>query len=144
MRRSRCNAPAIAGLLLGASVASAVQAADVDEAAVLAAVERVVAEHRIYATCLSLEPGSYRLVQDLWAQDVKAASAVLRDARPSVGFVARFAAAVHPSRLIDEDRSLASAIAYCHPHETQLRKFHEYGFSRLATAVADALETTRK
>jgi hypothetical protein len=119
------------------------QSASADDAAILQAVEKVVAEHKIYATCLSLEPTSYRIVQENWTQEVSQGADALKALRPSPALVERFAAAVDSSRLIDKTMPLSAAMAYCQKNEAQVRVFHEFGFSRLSQAI-DAAAKPKK
>jgi hypothetical protein len=68
----------IVGALAAGAIAGSARAADDAEAAVLQAVAAVVAEHRIYATCFSLEPMAYQLVRENWAREVKEGTEALR------------------------------------------------------------------
>lgn len=130
-------------LLLIATACTAAHAAAPDETAVMQAVEKVVAEHKVYATCLALEPTTYRIVQENWTREVSQGAEALRALKPSPALVARFVAAVDSSRLIDKTMTLSAAMAYCEKNEAQVRKFHEFGFSRLSQAV-DAAAKPKK
>jgi hypothetical protein len=128
-------------LLLIAAACAAAHAAAPDETEILQAVEKVVAEHRVYATCLSLEPTSYRIVQDNWTREVSQGADALKALKPSPALIARFLAAVDSSRLIDKTMSLSAAMAYCQKNEAQVRVFHEFGFSRLGEAISSAAKS---
>jgi hypothetical protein len=121
------------GALLGTANAAAP-----DETAIMQAVEKVVAEHKVYATCLSLEPTSFRIVQDNWAREVSQGAEALKALKPSPALVARFLVAVDSARLIDKDATLAVAMAFCQKNAAQVMKFHEFGFSRLSEAIDKA------
>ncbi len=124
-------------ILLGAAFGTA-PAAALDETAVMKAVEKVVAEHKMYATCLSLEPMSFRIVQENWTREVSQGAEALKELKPSPALVARFLAAVDSARLLDKKMTLDLAMAYCRQNEAQVRKFHEFGFSRLSEAIRTA------
>lgn len=110
-------------------------AAGLNESAVLQAVETVVAEHKAYATCLALDPLSFRLVQDGWKREVMQSAETLKGLNASPAFMLRFVAAVNPDRLIDLGMPLSAAMSYCQKNESQVRKFHEFGFSRLSNVI---------
>ena len=130
-------------ILLSLATLGVTQPAAADDSAILQAVEKVVAEHKVYATCLSLEPTSYRIVQENWTREVSQGADALKALKPSPALVARFVAAVDSSRLIDKTMTLSAAMAYCQKNEAQVRVFHEFGFSRLSQAI-DAAAKPKK
>ena len=134
MSTSETSLPILAAAMFAVSAHSA-RASAFDEAAVLNAIDKVVAEHRIYATCMSLDKLSHRVVQENWAREIKLGAEALRPLNPSVGFVARYAKAVEPSRLLENDMPLSTAMTYCWANEAQVQKFHVFDFSRLADAI---------
>jgi hypothetical protein len=113
-------------------------AADLDEKAILRTAEKVVAEHRVYATCLSLDSIGYQLVQDSWDREVKRAMEALKELGASLMLTTRFAAAVRSEKLIDGGMSLSAAMTFCKKNEARVSKFYELGFSRLADEVQKA------
>ena len=127
--------------LLGSAACSA-EAAEFDEAKALQFTEAVVAEHRIYATCLSLNKISLSIVEENWTREVKQAAERLQGEQPSADFIRRFSAAVEFDKLLDRSMPLAAAIALCHTHDRQVETFYEFGFSRLVDAIDKA--TTRQ
>ncbi len=128
----------IAATLAASGFPGASYAAGYDESAILQSVEAVVAEHKIYATCFSLDSTAYQIVQENWLREVKQGAETLKGLNPSVAFMARFAYAVNPTRLLDEGMTISAAMAYCQKNEQQARKFHEFGFSHLADAIDQA------
>lgn len=108
------------------------------------AVEKVVAEHKMYATCLSLEPTTYRIVQENWTREVSQGAEALRAIKASPALVARYIAAVDSSRLLDKTMTLSAAMSFCQKNEAQVRKFHEFGFSRLAPAIDTAAKLKQR
>lgn len=106
-----------------------------DEAAVFAAVEAVVAEHRLYATCLSLDPLGYDTVQKIWELEVQDGLLALTRMKASPVLLARVGRAVSFDSLIDADLSLGEAIRYCHENMEQVRKLDEFGYTRLVNAI---------
>lgn len=127
--------------LLG-SAACFAEAAEFDEAKALRLTEAVVAEHRIYATCLSLNKISLSIVEENWTREVKQAAERLRGEKPSADFIRRFSAAVEFDKLLDRSMPLAAAIEFCHKHDKQVETFYMLGYSRLADAIDKA--TTRQ
>jgi hypothetical protein len=109
-----------------------------DEEKAMAAVEKVVAEHRIYATCMSLDKMGLALVQQNWKEEVTLATEELRKVKPSATFVLRFAGAVDFSNLLNRSRNFGDAMDYCHTNEKQLRMFDTFEFSHLVTAIESA------
>jgi len=109
-----------------------------DEEKAMAAVETVVAEHRIYATCLSLDKLSLSIVQENWRREVKLATEELREVKPSAAFLHRFAGAVDFANLLDRSRHLEDAMNYCHANEKLLVNFQTFEFSHLVTAIESA------
>ena len=129
--------------ILGVSIGAA-QAAAPDDATLMKAVEKVVAEHKVYATCLSLEPTSYRIVHENWTREVSQGAEALKALNPSPALVARYIAAVDSARLIDKTMTLAAAMAYCEKNAAQVKKFHEFGFSRLSEAINAAFKPKQR
>lgn len=126
--------------LLGPAVAYA-EGSAFDEEIALQLTEAVVAEHRVYATCMSLDKTSLSIVEENWAREIKQAAERLQGEKPSADFVRRFSAAVEFDNLLDRSMTLATAIDLCHTHGRQIETFHELGFSRLVDAIEKA--TTR-
>src|SRR3989338_4450634 len=129
--------PLLTIALLGSAACSA-KAAEFDETKALRLTEEVVAEHRIYATCLSLDKISLSIVEESWAREVKQAVERLRGEKPSADFIRRFSAAVEFDKLLDRSMTLAAAIDLCHTHDRQVETFYILGYSRLADAIDKA------
>ena len=133
----------VPALLLGA-VSGAASAEAFNETAVMQAVEKVVAEHKVYATCLSLEPMSFKIVQENWTREVSQGAEALKSIKPSPALVARYLVAVDSSRLLDKTMTLTAAISYCEKNAAQVMKFHEFGFSRLSEAINTAVKPKQR
>ena len=99
------------------------------------AVEALVVEHRIYATCLSLDPLGLALVKDNWQRMYIQATALLLPLQPSPEFVKRFDAASQQSRLLDTHQTLAATQQYCQAHQAEISRFYSFGFGSLAQAI---------
>ncbi|MDR2214496.1 MAG: hypothetical protein LBE59_01490 [Nevskiaceae bacterium] len=129
------------GVLLGGCTAGL----DANESAVLQAVEKVVGDYKTLATCYSLEPVSYRFqetLQEVWLSEVQSGANALRKINPSATLIARFASAVEPSRLLDENMRLSEAIALCHEprNEELVMNFQLFEFPRLDEAIDKAVD----
>lgn len=131
LHRFIATAASVSALM--ASMGSQAQA--LNEEAAAKAIESVVAEHQLYATCLSLEPSALPLVQESWRRDVAQAADTLKRLKASPGLMARFMVMTDASRLLDDSMRLSAAIALCHKNEATVRKFHEFGQTRLAAAL---------
>jgi hypothetical protein len=104
--------------------------------AVIRATDAVVAEHKVYATCLALDKQGLALVRENWRREVAQAVDVLRDLQPPALFALRFSEAIDFSRLLDGDMKLSAAVEFCHKNEKTTLKFYELGYARLSSAVA--------
>lgn len=124
--------------LLGPAVGSA-EEIGFDEDKALQLTEAVVAEHRVYATCMSLDKTSLSIVEENWTREIKQAAERLRGEKPSADFIRRFSAAVEFDKLLDKSMTLAAAIDFCHKHDRQVVSFYELGFSRLVDAIDKAI-----
>lgn len=129
---------ALAIVGLAASCAVVAQPSGFNEEAVIRAVDDVVAEHRVYATCLALDGAGLSLVQENWRREVARAVEILKDMNPTAKFVLRFSEATALSRLLDGDMRLSAAMDFCHKNEKTTRKFYEFGYTRLPSAIARA------
>lgn len=105
---------------------------------ILRAVEKVVAEHKIYATCLALDPLSLSLVQEGWNREVRDGADTLKEIGASSDLVARVAMAVAPSRLLDVNMSLSNAIEFCKTNHDQVATYYKLGATKLAPAIRQA------
>lgn len=135
---------AILSIALLSSSIGAARAAGLDETAILQAVEKVVAEHKVYATCHSLDALSLRLVQQNWSREVGQGAEALKALKPSAALVARYLVATDSARLLDKGMTLSAAMAYCEKNHAQVTKFEEFAFSRLAIAIDTAAKLKPK
>ena len=103
--------------------------------AVIRATDAVVAEHRVYATCLALDGQGLALVRENWRREVAQAVDALRDLKSPALFALRFSEATDFSRLLDGDMKLSAAMEFCQKNEKTTRKFYELGYTRLASTV---------
>ncbi|MDR2219878.1 MAG: hypothetical protein LBE24_04780 [Methylobacillus sp.] len=126
-------------ILFGACFNDA-HAAELDESAILQAVEKVVSDYRVLVTCQSLEPFGYEVAQEAWARQVESGAETLKSLKPSATLIARFAAAVQPSRLLDKSMPLADAMTYCHQKQNQelVKNFMAFDFPDLSEAIKKA------
>ena len=128
----------VAAMACLSSSAVAAEPTTLNEPSIMRAVDAVVAEHRLYATCLSRTPQMLPLVQENWKREVSEAVDALKPLKPSPGFMAKFVAAVDFSNLLDRGMSLSAAIDLCQRNEKVVNKFHEFGYTRLGTAIRKA------
>jgi hypothetical protein len=108
---------------------------ELDESATLREVKKIVAEYRVYATCLSLDAPTLALVESTWQKQVAAAIEALRELKPGVTFIASFTLAVRFSNLLDPDMKLSQAMDLCHKNPAAAETFWAFGNSRLTDAV---------
>lgn len=129
-------------LFIGCVTTSEVMAkGQLNEEAVFDSINKIVAEHKIYATCLSLDSTSYQLVLTNWEREVDSAIEKIKSYKPSLTFIAKFKSAVATENLIDKNLSLADAMEYCHKNEEQVKKFYEFGHSRLSDAIGESTKS---
>jgi hypothetical protein len=129
-------------LATGVQYSNNVYASTFDEGEAIKAVHAVVAEHKIYATCLSLDSQAFNGVREVWRHEVMDAEKVLKTLKPTPAFIVRYTTAIAPSRLLDDSMKLSEAIAYCKQNEKQFQKFYLLGYSRLVTALESATKKT--
>jgi hypothetical protein len=111
--KTRSSTLAAAGLLLCMCVRGA-GAAPIDEAAILKAVEAVVADQKTMVTCVALDPEMYKMVLEYWSLEVETGTKALMDLEPSAQLAARFVEAVLPERILpDKNMLLSQASALC-------------------------------
>jgi hypothetical protein len=127
----------LCALSLHSTTSCASSVAERDER-VMHAVEKVVAEYRIYATCLSLDPMALSLVNETWNREVLAGVDALKEIGPSAALAARFATTVAPSQLLDPTMRLSDAIEYCKATRAQVLNFYSLSVSRLAPVIREA------
>lgn len=116
----------------------------INEDAMVKAIDAVVAEHQVYATCLSLEPQGLSLVQESWRREVAQAADSLKSLKASPALLIRFVSATDVSRLFDGSMRLSAAVDLCRKNEATVRKFYEFGYTRLAAAVEAAARQSKK
>lgn len=114
-----------------------------NEEAMVKAIDAVVAEHQVYATCLSLESQGLPLVQESWRREVAQAADSLKSMKASPALLARFVSATDPSRLFDGNMRLSAAMELCRKNEVTVRKFYVFGYTRLAAAVEAAAKQSK-
>lgn len=115
-----------------------------NEAAILEAVNQVVADYGTILTCLALDERSHKVLLDSWPEVVvRPAAQALRALEPSAQLAARFAAAVEPSRLQGKDMPLSQAMALCHDKKSQelVRGVEIFQLPDLAEAITRAANT---
>lgn len=113
-------------------------AADFDEQRVLVAVDKIAAEYRVYATCLSLDAAGYDGVRQIWRMQVERGMAELNSLKASMEFAQKVGQKLSPAELVDGNMKLSEAIAYCAKNQAQLRTYMEFGFSSLDDAIRNA------
>jgi hypothetical protein len=106
-----------------------------DETAALRAVDAVVSEHRLYATCLALDGSSHALVNDMWNKEVAQAMDWLKPFKPSLVFLAKFRGKVEPSSLLDRDMALSAAMDLCHKSGKLVSRFYAFEWTPLWRAL---------
>ncbi len=112
----------------------------IDEKAVMVAVDATVKEYRVYATCYSLDAKGLSLVNDMWNKSRTEALDDLKSHKASLLFLARFAMASDFSKVLDTSITLDSAIAYCNKNEGQLKQFILLNIKELAPEVHKVLQ----
>jgi hypothetical protein len=138
MPRIRFSIAALFGALaLLPAAANAASSTNKDER-IMRAVEEVVTEHRIYATCLALDPLSLSLVQEGWNREVRDGVDALKEIGASADLAARFATAVAPSQLLDVNMSLSNAIEFCKTNHDRVATYYKLGATKLAPAIRQA------
>jgi len=114
-----------------------------DEARALQAVNTIVAEHRLYATCMSLDKVSLSIVEENWRREVKQATEAFKDLNPPPTFWPQFNAAVSFDKLLDRNATLGSTMALCHKNDKAVAQFQSFGFSHLRSAAEPAHSLAR-
>ncbi|MDR2188979.1 MAG: hypothetical protein LBE62_13215 [Azonexus sp.] len=115
-------------------------AAELDESAIFQAVENVVSDYKVLVTCQSLEPFGYEVAKETWSRQVKSGAETIKNLKPSATLIARFLAAVQPSRLLDKNMPLSDAMTYCHKKQNQelVKNFMAFDFPDLSKAIEKA------
>lgn len=111
---------------------------------IISAVEKVVAEYKIYATCSALNPMFLSIVMEGWDHEVQEGVNALREIDSNGILLANFATAVAPSQLLDPNMRLSDAIEYCKTNHAKIQTFFELGASRLYPTIMQASADNNK
>ncbi len=121
-----------AALVFGLMALSQPAVSLADDEAVFRAVEAVLAEYRIYATCTALFPGSLELVEELWKREVSSGADALKNAGKNKLLLIRYQALAGGSKLYDPQMPLGEAVSLCERNKEALNRYHTLDVMRMA------------
>jgi hypothetical protein len=101
----------------------------------MSVVEASIKEYRVYATCMSLDETSLKLIKETWNQSRNEALRDLKSNGASLLFLGRFTLATVDSKILNTDMNLSEAMPYCYKNKKNLDRFFEYGQSRLEKEI---------
>lgn len=128
-----------AALVFGLMALSQPAVSLADDEAVFRAVEAVLAEYRIYATCTALFPGSLELVEELWKREVASGAEALKNAGKNKLLLIRYQALIGGSKLYDPQMSLGEAVSLCERNKEVLIRYHTLDVVRMADEMEKAM-----
>lgn len=111
-----------------------------NEKAVNAAIDQVIAEHKFYATCSSLDDLSLKTIKYGWERMVQETREELASYKPSTIFIAQFELKAHFDSLVDQNKSLGETMRYCRTAPYKMSTYYEFGFISMPKEVRRVLQ----
>lgn len=83
----------------------------------MSVVEASIKEYRVYATCMSLDEMSLKLIKETWNQSRNEALRDLKSNGASLLFLCRFTLATADSKILVTDMNLSEAMPYSYKNK---------------------------
>lgn len=135
MTKLLCLCPILLAHAFNAHASSKV----LNENAVNTAIDKVIAEHKFYATCSSLDDLSLKTIKYGWEKMVMETREELASYKPSAIFIAQFEPKTRFDSLVDQNKSLGETMRYCRAAPYKMSTYYEFGFISMPKEVRRVL-----